>query len=157
MLGKIAAGPDVQALALPTSLLILCFAGCGPLDETASAMLAQLLEKQGFQTRAVAHEAASRQRIRSMDVTDVALVCVSYLDISGSPSNLRYLVQRLRLKITKVPIFVGIWPAQDRVLNDERIQATIRVDHYFTALREAVNACLPESANAAAVQLKSSN
>jgi len=121
---------------------ILCVAGRGALDEAACTMLAQLLGKHGMRARVVSQEAASRGRIASLDAEGVAMVCVSYLEASGSPSSLRYLMQRLRQRLPGAPILVGLWQADAALLADERLRAAVGADHYVTALRDAVNACL---------------
>ncbi len=125
-----------------TGVPLLCLAGKGPLDEAASAMLAQLLGKHGLGARTVPHEVASREEIGTLDVTGVAMVCISYLDISGSPSHLRYLMQRLKRRLPGVPILVGLWPSEDEALSNDRIRAVIGADYYATSLREAVNSCV---------------
>ena len=121
---------------------VLCLAGKGPLDEAASGMLIQLLGKHGLGARLAPYEAASREGIASLDVDGIAMVCISYLDISGSPSHLRYLLRRLREKLPGAPILVGLWPSEDSVLKDDRARAALGADYYTTSLREAVEACL---------------
>jgi predicted PurR-regulated permease PerM len=127
---------------------VLCIAGRGPLDEAASEMLAQLLRKHGLEARVVPHEAVSRSNIIGLDVEGVAMVCISYLDISGNPAHLRYLLQRLRRRLPEAPILVGLWPADDAVLTDEALRKTIGADHYVTSLREAVACVLAEAQKA---------
>lgn len=121
---------------------ILCLAGRGPLDEAASAMLAQLLGKHSLAARTLPHEASSRELIASLDVTEITMVCISYLDISGVPSHLRYLIRRLRRKLPHAPILVGLWPSDDEVLKEERARAIIGADYYATSLHEAVAFCV---------------
>ncbi|MBV9858968.1 MAG: AI-2E family transporter [Alphaproteobacteria bacterium] len=121
---------------------VLCVAGRGPLDEAASAMLAQLLRKHGLGARTVPYEAVSREGIGSLATAGVAMVCISYLDISGTPSHLRYLIRRLRRTLPQVPILVGLWPAEDEVLKDDQARAAIGADCYATALRDAVRFCM---------------
>ena len=123
---------------------VLCLAGRGPLDEAASAMLAQLLRRHGLGARVLPHEAASRAGIERVDPAGVAMVCVSYLDIAGSPAHLRYLLQRLRRRLPGAPLLVGLWPAEEAALTDRTLQGQIGADHYVTSLREAVEACLEE-------------
>ena len=144
--------PESLAPAWRVAAPVLCLAGRGPLDEAASAMLAQLLGKHGLTARVAAHEAASRSGIANADFSGIALVCISYLDISGSPSHLRYLLRRLRLRLPGIPILVGLWPADDRVLSDERMRAVIGADFYTTSLREAVAACVHAAETAGASQ-----
>ncbi len=128
---------------------VLCIAGRGPLDEAASTMLVQLLGKHGLGARLASYEAVSRDRVETLDVEGVAMVCISYLDISGSPAHLRYLMQRLRRRLPKgTPILVGLWPAQDATLTDKTAQTGIGADYFTSSLRDAVDACLKAARNA---------
>jgi len=146
--------PALPALAPPPYELppawrseapILCIAGRGPLDEAASEMLAQLLCKHGIEARVVPHEAVSRSNIIGLDVEGVAMVCISYLDISGNPAHLRYLLQRLRQRLPEATFLVGLWPADDAVLTDQALRTRIGADHYVTSLREAVTSVVAEA------------
>lgn len=121
---------------------ILCIAGRGRLDEAAAAMLAQLLQKKGFGAELVPHAAVARSAILGLDPEGVRMVCMSYLDISGNPAHLRYLLRRLRQKLPNVPILVGLWPAEDPVLTDQKLGKTVGADHYVSSLRAAVEACV---------------
>ena len=105
-------------------------------------MLAQLLAKHGLRARVVGQEAVARGAVASLDVTGVAMVCVSYLEASGNPSTLRYLMRRLRARAPRAAILVGLWQADGATLADERLRAAIGADHYVTTLRDAVNACV---------------
>ncbi|MEO6945555.1 MAG: AI-2E family transporter, partial [Nitrobacter sp.] len=69
---------------------LLCLSGRGPLDEAASTILAQLLRKHGLGARVAPYRAASREAIATLDISGTRMICVSYLDISGSPSHLRF-------------------------------------------------------------------
>jgi hypothetical protein len=105
-------------------------------------MLAQLLGKHGLGGRVAAYEAASRNGIAQLDLSGVTMICISYLDISGSPSHLRYLIRRLKQKAPGIPILVGLWPAEDSALKDVQLQGQIGANYFTTSLREAVNACV---------------
>lgn len=120
----------------------MCIAGRGPLDEAASSMLAQLLGKHGLGARVVPHEAVSREAIWTLDVTGVAMVCISYLDISGNPAHLRFLLRRLQEKLPGKPILIGLWPAEDAILSDQALRRQMGADYYVTSLRGGVEACL---------------
>ena len=135
-----AAGPLAPAWA--GAAPVLCVAGGGPLDEAAGAMLAQLLGKHGLHARVVSRDAVSRGAIASLDMTGVAMVCVSYLEASGSLSTLRYLMRRLRSRAPGAPVLVGLWQADDAVTSDERLRAAVGADHYVISLRDAVEACV---------------
>lgn len=124
---------------------VMCLAGRGELDEAASAMLAQLLRKHGLGAQVVAHEAASRQGIASLPTEGVAMIAVSYLDISGTPSHLRYLLKRLKGKFPGAKILVGLWPSTDSALTDRSVQTAIGADFYSASMRDAVEACVQEA------------
>ena len=131
---------------------VLCIAGRGPLDEAASVILAQLLGKHGLGARVVGYDEVSRERIASLDVSGAAMACISYLDISGSPAHLRYLMRRLRDRLPRgAPILVGLWPSGDSALSDEKIRAAIGADFFTSSLTEAVTACA-QAAHAASGQ-----
>jgi len=70
------------------------------------------------------------------------MVCISYLDISGTPSHLRYLIRRLKRKVPHAAVLVGLWPSDDEVLKEERVRAIVGADYYATSLREAVSFCI---------------
>jgi hypothetical protein len=121
---------------------VLCVAGRGPLDEAAATMLAQLLRKHGLGTRVVPHEAVSRSAVLSLDTAGVRMVCISYLEISGTPAHVRYLLRRLRRRIAGVPVLVGLWPADDAIMRDEELRSIVGADYYVASLRDAVVCCL---------------
>ena len=129
---------------------VLCLAGRGPIDDSAAMMLAQLLAKHGIGAHAAGYAAASRDSIATLDLDGVAMVCVAYLEIGGSPSHLRYLLRRLRQRAPRVRILVGLWRDDDEVRRDERLRASIGADDYASTLREAVEACLAAAAGGAA-------
>ncbi|KMO31020.1 membrane protein [Methylobacterium variabile] len=137
-----APAPDALPEAWRREGAVLCVAGRGPLDEAASMMLAQLLAKRGFGTRVVPFEAVSRSEIGSLEADEARMICISYLEISGTPAHLRYLVQRVRRRAPKAQILVGLWPTDDAVLSDPGARASLGADHYAVSLREGIEACL---------------
>ncbi|WP_407523913.1 AI-2E family transporter [Methylobacterium oryzisoli] len=137
-----APAPDRRPPVWRGEAAVMCIAGRGPLDEAAASMLAQLLGKHGIGARVVPHEAVGREAIWTLDVTGVAMVCISYLDISGNPAHLRYLLQRLREKLPGKPLLVGLWPAEDAILSDQALRRQMGADFYVTSLRGGVEACL---------------
>ncbi|TPG49907.1 AI-2E family transporter [Roseomonas nepalensis] len=135
--------------AWATERPVLCLAGRGPLDEAASAMLSQLLEKHGVGARVVPHEASSREQVGQLDPTGVAMVCISYLDISGNPAHLRYLLRRLRQRLPGVPLLVGLWPEGEAVLTDKAQAKAVGADYFTASLHDAVTQCLKVAASGA--------
>jgi hypothetical protein len=135
-----------RAVMLPSGdggPIVLCIAGRGPLDEEASTMLAQLLGKQGLRSRIVPHAATARGMIGTLDVSAVAMVCISYVAMTGNPSHLRYLLRRLRGRLARdVPLLVGFWPDEEEILHDERLRAALGATYYAGSLHEAVELCV---------------
>ena len=131
---------------------VLCLAGRGPLDEASSAMLAQLLRKHGLGAQVTPYQSASREGIRDLDLSGVAMVCISYLDITGSPSHLRYLLERLRRRAPGISILVGLWPVGEKVLTDAALGREVGADAYVSSLRDAVDACLRVATDATPTQ-----
>ena len=148
----LAANPDPKSLHLEDGNLqagwrgqgaVMCVAGRGPLDEAASSMLVQLLDKHGMNGRLVGYGEVSREKVEALDVSGVAMACISYLDITGSPAHLRYLIQRLRQRLPHgTKILVGLWPTQDSTLKDKDVQRSIGADYFTSSLAEAVSACV---------------
>jgi len=120
---------------------VVCIAGRGVLDDAVTAMLEQLLGRRGFGVRRVDHAAAGRDAAAPLDLSGAKLVCLSYLELGGTPSHLRYLVRRLR-RMTGAPVLVGLWPEGEAALNDEQIQRTLGADRYVGSLGQAVEASL---------------
>lgn len=132
----------VATAAVPVSnKVVLCVAGRGSLDTAASEMLAQLLAKHGMNPRLLPYEAVSRAGIGNLDATDVAMVCLSYLEISGNPAHLRYLLERLRARLPGVPTLVGVWPLDDTILSDAAARTQLGADHATSSIAEAVSIC----------------
>ena len=134
---------------------VLCIAGSGPLDEAAASMLVQLLGKHGIPSRLVGYQDVSRENVERLDVQGVAMACVSYLNISGNPAHLRYLMRRLRQKLPQgAPILVGLWPTQDSTLTDNQVQASIGADYFTSSLSEAVTCCVQAARQSSKEELR---
>jgi hypothetical protein len=142
-------GEQDEAQLLPGSWradgAVLCVAGRGPLDEAASAILADVLRKHGFGAVVVPHGSVARGRVRDIDLTNVKLACVSYLELSGAPAHLRYLLRRLRQALPPVPVVVGLWPVDDAIHSDDSLRGNVGADHYVTTIQDALDVCLKEA------------
>ncbi len=122
---------------------VLCVAGRGPLDEAATAILAQVLTKNGLGARVVRQEEVSRGRLPLLETQQLKMVCLVYLGPSGTPSHLRYLLRRLRVRMPQTPITLAFWPSEDATEDeDERARAAIGADHYAATFREVLLTCL---------------
>jgi predicted PurR-regulated permease PerM len=120
---------------------VLCIPGRGPLDSLATTILLQLLGKHGFSARSLPHEAASRASIDTLDADDVGIVCIFYLQIDGIPSHLRYLVRRIRARLPKASIVVGLWAPEETEKWSADLQSAMGAACYATSLQEVLGAC----------------
>jgi len=119
---------------------VACVAGHGPFDDTVTAMLVQLLDGAGTAARAIPARAVSREGIASLDLAGIDVIAVSYLEVKGSPAQLRYLVRRLRERAPAARIVVGLWPQGEAALSDAQIQRTLGADRYVGSLATALAA-----------------
>ncbi len=129
---------------------ILCIAGRGIFDEVAAAMLDQLLGKHDLGASLVHYSDVSREEINTLDVSRVSMVCITCIDIIGNPAHLRYLIQRLRQRLSKnTPILVGLWPADDLKTKDAQTRINIGADYFVSSLDEAVTVCIGQASKLA--------
>jgi hypothetical protein len=87
---------------------VLCIPGLGPLGETVAMPLAQLLRREGVSAVSKETETLSISKLFGLDLKDVALICLCYLE-HATPAQLHYASRRLRRKAPGVSILVGIF------------------------------------------------
>jgi predicted PurR-regulated permease PerM len=92
----------------PAKGTVFCIPGLGLLDETVAMPLAQLLRREGISAEAKETETLSMSKLFALDLKDVALICLCYLE-HATPAQLHYTSRRLRRKAPGVPILVGIF------------------------------------------------
>ncbi|WP_414653665.1 AI-2E family transporter [Geminicoccus sp.] len=90
---------------------VACIAGRTGLDRAAACMLAQLLERRGIGSQVLPADAISPEGIANIDLKDVELVCLSYLNRSAV-AQARQACRRLRRKAPDIKIMVGLWNGQ---------------------------------------------
>ncbi len=132
--------------ALPLTPNVLCVAGHGAFDDAVTAMLAQLLGQRGLEAKRVPNADVSRETVATLDVTGIDVITISYLEVTGTPAQLRYLVRRLRGRAPEDRILVGMWPQGEAALSNADIQRTLGADCYAGSLADAVEqVALPHS------------
>ncbi len=99
------AAPPAEMEAGP---VVLCVAGRGPLDATATAMTAQLLRGAGLQPRVLAHAAVSRGQAEALEGAGIGVVALCYLDPAVPVAHLRFVLRRLRQRLPGRPIVFGL-------------------------------------------------
>ena len=124
------------AAADPACGVVLCIAGHSSLDESAAAMLAQLLAGAGIAARVAPSPAVSPAALAALDMTGVAMICLSYLEAEDF-AKARDLVRRLRRRHPKTPITVGYWTLTAREAKRRDALGETGADAVVTSLTEA--------------------
>ena len=124
---------------------VACVSGRGPFDDAVSAMLMQLLAHRRVRARLVPHVDVSRERIGQCQLADAKAIIVSYLDIEGASSQIKYLVRRLRQHAPGTRIILGLWPDALTVAADRTRLEEIGADAYVGSLRDALEQATGES------------
>ena len=125
-----------------------CVSGRGPFDDAVSTMLAQLLKQRDVASRIIGNAMVSREGIAQLELGGIDVIAISYLELAGSPAELRYLIRRLRQKAPGARIVVGLWPEGEAALSDADIQRAIGADLYVGSLHAAVTAIVDERGSA---------
>jgi hypothetical protein len=126
--------PDDWQMPYP----VLCIASRSSLDEAASIMLAQVLEKHGVSAWVQPFADVATSRGFKVDVTDAHLVCLSYFGAATKPAHVRYLIRRLRRVMPRAKFLACFWMlGDDRDKVEEWVQA-VGADFAATSLVEAI-------------------
>jgi hypothetical protein len=120
---------------------VLCIAGRTALDEAAAIMFAQLCNAHGLRTRVEGPQALSTNNIFRLETEGVALVCLSYLNASN-PAQIRYAVRRIRRRLPRARIMVGLWSGADGSERAAAIRESSTTDLFASTLREATRVCI---------------
>lgn len=120
---------------------VLCIAGRTALDEAAGIMFAQLCNVHGLQTRIEGPDALSTSNIFRLQTEGVSMVCLSYLNASN-PAQVRYAVRRLRRKLPRASILVGLWSGTGDSQRAVSVKESSKADVLASTLREATRVCI---------------
>jgi hypothetical protein len=112
---------------------VLCIPGPSLLDEAAATMVAHLVERQGIGARAEQADALSMSRMFSWEITDVALICLCYIE-HATPAQIRYAIRRIRRRSPDVLILVALFGNTERIEGEEESGT----EFIHQSLREAV-------------------
>jgi predicted PurR-regulated permease PerM len=103
--------PDISTVTLLEKWrqpgAIMCIPGSGKLDEAATLVLAQMLNRRGIGAATETADALSISRFFSLDLSQAAAFCICYV---GKPSNamIQYTVRRLSKKSMGGRIFIAL-------------------------------------------------
>jgi hypothetical protein len=104
-------------------------------------MMSHLCKVHGLSARVEGSHTLSTANIFGLDVTGVALVCLSHLD-SANPAHMRYAVRRLRRKVPRAKIVLAVWMSNEK---PDAALDSAKADAIVVSLREAVRRCIDEA------------
>ena len=129
--------PPVLELA---GLRVATVAGRRSFDFVVATMLGQILERDGAAVRIIGNAKVARQAMGALDLADLDVILISYLEASVQPAELRYLIRRLRERAPSAKIIVGLWPDDEGGSTNSDVRRTIDGDGYFSTVRESLSA-----------------
>jgi predicted PurR-regulated permease PerM len=126
-----------------TAKPVLCVPGLSLLDEAVALMVAQLVERRGIGARAEQADALSMSRIFSLDIKDVALVCLCYVE-NATSAQIRYAIRRLRRTAPEAIILVSLVGVSDGI-DEGSLRESANVEFVEQSLAKTVERILEES------------
>jgi predicted PurR-regulated permease PerM len=120
---------------------VLCIPGLSVLDEAVALMVAQLVERRGIGARAEQADALSMSRIFTLDIKEVALICLCYVE-NPTPAQIHYAIRRLRRKAAGAFILVTLVGETSNVDDQEELQASADIDLVRGSLADTVERIL---------------
>lgn len=132
-------GDSRRALETSSSgLSILCLPARTEADEITGLMLAQVLETRGCVVRAVPVASLAGEMVDLVDRYTADVICISATP-PAAVMHARYLCKRLRTRLPKVKLVVGLWDAQgDLTKAKERIGCGTVVVATLTEAQEQI-------------------
>ena len=120
----------------------VCLAGKGPLDEPIAAMLAQVLVKHGIAATSATKANFFTSNASHSENGEIALVCLSYLDIDYTLARLRSAVLLLQRKLPRAKILIGLWGREGNLAPGENLGIHAGANFYALSLRDTLRICL---------------
>jgi predicted PurR-regulated permease PerM len=124
-----------------TGTSVLCIPGLGLIDEALALIVTQLLERRGIGAGAEEAGALSKSRVPSLNIQDVPLICLCYME-TPTPAQIHYAVRRLRRKAPAAIIFIALLGGTSAIDDEEVIHALVKLDLVKASLRATVERIL---------------
>jgi hypothetical protein len=113
------------------------------LDQASAAMLATLVEVHGVQARVERAEMLTACNIGNLDLSGVALMCVSSVDIK-TPAHIHFAARRLKSRAPHAKLLLGLWSAKDDKTGTE-LKDAVGADDVARTFHEAAAIILREA------------
>ena len=112
------------------------------LDRAAASILAMVARTHGVPARVLLPSVLSAMNIENLDLSDTALICLSYFDCN-TPARIQYVARRAKGKAPGAKIMLGLWTATDSVV--ETVKAEVGADFAVNTLHDAATIILAEA------------
>jgi predicted PurR-regulated permease PerM len=113
------------------------------LDESAAVVMATLAQIHGIATRMESPEALGAARLAKLDLSGVALICLSSIDMR-TPAHIHYAARRLKSRAPHAKVLLGVWSAiDDKALSD--LKEAVNADYVARTFHEAAAIILEEA------------
>jgi predicted PurR-regulated permease PerM len=134
---------DQLAPACRSAKPLLVIGARNELDQAAAAMFATLVEMHGVAARVERADMLAACNIANLDMSGVALICVSSVDIK-TPAHIHFAARRLRSRAPHAKLLLGLWSAKDDKAADE-LKDAVGADGVARTFHEAAAMVLLEA------------
>ncbi|MGE5610507.1 MAG: AI-2E family transporter [Bacillota bacterium] len=93
-----------------TRLCVLCLPARDQADEIVAAMLSQILQTNGCQSRYIAQPALASEMVETAAQRQASIVCISAMPPAAA-AHVRYLCKRLQARLEAATFVIGLWNA----------------------------------------------
>jgi methylmalonyl-CoA mutase cobalamin-binding subunit len=116
---------------------VYCLPARAERDELAGAMLAQLLQQQGFEAQNVPAKLVVGEMVKLVDEADVDAACISVI-APTTVIHARYLCVKLRAQLPNLKIAIGLWGATENITQAAQRLRDSGANEVVTTLADAV-------------------
>jgi hypothetical protein len=122
---------------------LLVVAARSEIDHAAAAILATLAEMHGVASRVERAEMLSAGNIVNLDLSGVALMCVSCVDMK-TPAYIHFAARRLKSRAPHAKLLLGLWCAKDDDTGTE-LKDAVGADDFARTFHQAAAIILQEA------------
>jgi predicted PurR-regulated permease PerM len=133
--------------------IVLCVPSRSSLDEAASAMLAQILEKRAIKAAVQPIETSRTVKNRLVDMPDAQLVCLSYFGSTAKPAHVRYQIRRFKRALPQARFLACFWMLGGDLAKVEDWKVAVGADFVATSLDQAAQICTREMRDTSGVSI----
>lgn len=127
--------------AVPTTHGVTCFGVRGWVDDASAHIVAQVLDKNGFEATTLASTLGSSKSGRHLilDPAGNRLFCITAFGTNPASNYLRYVARRIRKQVPDAAIVACCWDVDEAALKDA--SGLAEIDAVSTTLQDAAAAC----------------